>query len=203
MDIYRIPRVVHSLYRDFVWELPEKEKTIYLTFDDGPTEMATSWILKTLGEFGAKATFFCVGNNVKKLPHLHEEILEQGHAVGNHTFSHVKNRKLSPEAYLEEVVLTSDYIDSKNFRPPYGRISQAQAKLVQDAGYRIIMYSLLTNDFNPDLDSGVILDRSIKLTKKGSLVVFHDSKKAFGHLQFVLRPYLGFLKSEGYKFKVL
>ncbi len=201
MHIFRIPKFVYGIYKNFIWEIPSDEKVLYLTFDDGPTETTTKWILEILEKYNAKATFFCVGQNADENPKLLQKITDAGHSVGNHTYNHLNNRETDADKYFENVDKCAKIINSKLFRPPYGRISSKQATKLLGNEYKIIMYSVLTNDFDADLYPNFILQKSIKQTKTGSIVVFHDSIKAFENLKFVLPKYLEYFFKQGYSFK--
>lgn len=203
MRIFKIPKFVHSIYKEFTWEYPGESKTLYLTFDDGPTRELTQWILNTLDEFNAKASFFCVGNNVLKNPGLAQEILDRGHIMGNHTFDHVKNTEQSTAEYVANVERCAEVIDSRFFRPPYGRITPDQAKALTAKGYKIIMYTVLTNDFNPRLSPEFVFTKSVKQSNPGNIVVFHDNLKAKERLVYVLPRYLEFFSKLNYQFEVV
>jgi peptidoglycan/xylan/chitin deacetylase (PgdA/CDA1 family) len=201
MHIFKIPKLVHGIYNRFIWDIHTKEKILFLSFDDGPNQGTTEFILNQLDIYKAKATFFCVGENVAKYPLLYQKIIDKGHSVGNHTFNHLNNKDTTVNAYIDNVNLCSVYVKSDLFRPPYGRISREQATRVIELGYNVIMYTVLTNDFNPDLDTSYILKRSTGQTSKGSIVVFHDSDKAFANLQKILPAYLEHFSNQGYQFK--
>ncbi len=192
----------HYIYPSLVWKIPAKEKHIYLTFDDGPTPHVTEKVLDLLKEFGVKATFFCVGKNVKNYQHIYLKILNDGHAVGNHTQNHVNGWKTSADKYISEVEEASKHISSKLFRPPYGKLSPVQILKLKKI-YKIVMWSCLSGDFDQSLN----IEHSIKQLKNasqpGAIIVFHDSKKAERNLFEILPEYLQYLASEGFVTKAL
>lgn len=185
----------HKVY----WEIPTEEKVIYLTFDDGPTEELTSYILDVLHDFQAKATFFCVGDNVIKHPHLFEQIKQEGHAVGNHTFHHLKGWKTTTSSYLEDIALCEQAFPSPLFRPPYGKIKPAQVKQVNKT-HHIILWSTLTYDFDKATSPEECLQYAIKETKAGSIIVFHDNIKATINLRYALPRFLHYFSEKGFTF---
>lgn len=198
MRFFYIPNFISKITKRLIWRIPSSERIIYLTFDDGPTNKATEWILETLKEYDAKATFFCVGENVKKYPELMNKILGNEHAVGNHTYSHVNGAKTTCNVYVNDVLKCSEIIQTNLFRPPYGKIKPAQAKAVKELGYEIVMWSVLTYDFD-NISTDLLLKKSIRHTKSGDIIVFHDSKKSIDKLKQVLPVYLEHFKSRGFK----
>ncbi len=176
--------------------------TIFLTFDDGPTPGITEWILGELARFDMKATFFCLGRNVKRYPELYERILQEGHAVGNHTYSHPKGWGVSIKRYLRDVVTAENYIRSNLFRPPYGRISVRKMQALSDR-YKIVMWNIISRDYNRRLRRRTCLNNVIKHVRAGDIVVFHDSEKAFKNLLFALPRTLKFLQEHNLKSKAI
>jgi len=174
------------------------EKQIFLTFDDGPTPEITTQVLLLLKEFQVKATFFCVGKNVETHPEIFREIIEQGHVAGNHTYSHPNGWKTSDKIYLDDIDKASQFIKSKLFRPPYGKISPLQWLYLRKK-YRIALWTCLSKDYSEKLSNNKIFSRIVKATHPGAIIVFHDSKKAWQKLKNVLPEYLEYLKSENYK----
>ena len=179
------------------WDLSGDHREIYLTFDDGPTPVVTPWVLDRLQEAKARATFFCLGRNVDKHPEIYNRILCDGHSVGNHSYSHLKGFRSSVKRYMDDIHLASNMIDSKLFRPPYGRILPGQVKAVLNE-YDIIMWDVLSIDYNSSLSGDRVLKNVINNVKPGSIIVFHDSDKASENLYYALPRTLEFLQEEGY-----
>lgn len=200
MKFYRTPRLFRRVYPGQTWSLPCNEPVIYLTFDDGPTEKLTNWILDTLQEHDAQATFFCVGNNVINYPERYSEILRQGHSVGNHTMHHVNGWKTSFHDYLENVNQASQHISSSLFRPPYGKIKRSQQKKI-GADFRTIMWSFLTYDFDPNVDMHDVFNRYIRSYQQGDILVLHDNVKAEKQLKIILPLLLKWGQEKGIQFK--
>jgi len=185
-----------------VWDMPsEKAKTLYLTFDDGPTEEVTHWILNTLEEYNARATFFCVGGNVARHPEIYEALLDKGHAIGNHTYNHLNGWKTKTADYIGNVAKAAELIQSRLFRPPYGKIKPSQAKALKNKGFQIILWSVLTYDFDRGLDTSEAWKNILKYTLPGSILVFHDHVKAFENLRELLPKTLAHFQSQGYIFE--
>ncbi|MFN4083918.1 MAG: polysaccharide deacetylase family protein [Bacteroidia bacterium] len=198
---YRLPLFVKYLIPHCTWKVNTSDKVLYLTFDDGPHPEITNYVLNLLEKYNAKATFFCVGENVKKYPDVYERILNKGHTTGNHTFHHVNFLKTNRKNYLHEIELASQYIKSDLFRPPYGKILPKTAKIISK-NYKIMMWSLLTRDYDKDLDLNAALNQIYK-AKNGDILVFHDSEKAFKNLQLLLPKTLDFYYQKGYSFNAL
>jgi peptidoglycan/xylan/chitin deacetylase (PgdA/CDA1 family) len=198
MIIARIPRLLRRTFRSLTWELPAGEKNVYLTFDDGPTPEVTEWVLDQLDAYHAKATFFCLGNNVEAFPGLYTEILSRGHAVGNHSYSHKKGFRTSVGSYVEDVDRAAGLIHSDLFRPPYGSILPAQVRALKKR-YRIIMWSVLSVDYNASLEGEQVVRNVVENVRPGSVIVFHDSVKASKNLYAALPAVLEFLRREGYQ----
>ncbi|RSK39765.1 polysaccharide deacetylase family protein [Mangrovimonas spongiae] len=199
----KLPAIVKYVFPNYVWNVNTNKKHIYLTFDDGPTPKITPWVLDQLQKYNAKATFFCIGNNVDKHPEIFNQILSQGHTVGNHTYNHIKGWKTNTNDYVENVIAASKVISSKLFRPPYGRITRKQAHLISEKGFKIIMWSVISVDWDKSLTKETCLNNVIKNTKKGSIVVFHDSVKASKNMQYALPKVLEYYSKKGYEFKSL
>ncbi len=198
-NVYRFARRLFPNY--YHWCIPNDKKEIYLSFDDGPTQELTDKILTILARKNVKATFFLVGENVKKFPQLYNSIISNGHVVGNHTFNHFKGWLVASDVYLDNIRKASDFIKSNLFRPPYGKISIQQAKLVKSE-YKIIMWSLLTRDY----DSKITPEKCFQISKKvksGDIIVFHDNIKAQKNMLFALPLFLDFAIENGYTFKTL
>ena len=199
----KTPLFFKWIFRGCVWNLHNEEKTIYLSFDDGPHPEVTPLVLDILKEYEAKATFFCIGKNVVAYPSVYQRIIDEGHAVGNHTYNHLNGWKTEDEDYLNDVYEAQKYIDSHLFRPPYGRISNFKIKLLSKLRYRmkIIMWTVLSGDFDPQISKETCCDNVILNTKAGSIVVFHDSEKAKEKMLYALPLVLSHFKSKDFNFK--
>jgi peptidoglycan/xylan/chitin deacetylase (PgdA/CDA1 family) len=197
------------MFSNYVWDIPNNENSVYLTFDDGPTPEITQWTLLQLKKYNAKATFFCIGNNVEKHPEIFNSVIQQGHAIGNHTFDHLNGWKTETETYIKnakqcEIRISNQQSEinnrkSKLFRPPYGKIKSKQAKKLMELGYKIIMWDVLSADFDSSITRKKCLNNVISNVQSGSIIVFHDSVKGFKNLEYVLPKTLEFLKQNGYK----
>jgi len=183
-----------------MWHVPTSEKVLFLTFDDGPIPEATPWVLDILHAYGAKATFFCVGDNVRKYPDIFQRILAEGHAVGNHTFNHLKGWGTETSDYLENVERCAEMVSSPLFRPPYGKLKPSQTRLLKSQ-YRIVMWDVLSGDFDPKISPEKCLQNVLENVQPGSIVLFHDSVKAETRMRFALPKVLEKLKSEGWRFE--
>jgi len=198
-----IPKWIQKCFPSLVWQAPStKEAVVYLTFDDGPHPEITPWVLNELKQRGLKASFFCVGDNVRKFPETYQQILNEGHITGNHTMHHMKGWSNSTETYTQNTTEAAQYIKSKLFRPPYGRISRAQIKALLPE-YTIVMWSLLSGDFNPQLNIPKALNQIKRKTQNGSIVVFHDSIKSEAQMKQLLPDYLDYLIANAYTCKTL
>jgi len=196
------PALVRQFYRHFTWKMEGAEKIIYLTFDDGPVPVYTEFVLDALDEHQAKATFFCIGKNVEAHPDIYQRILRSGHSIGNHTWQHLNGWMHSTHAYTEDVRKAEELIPSGLFRPPYGRIRMEQAREIMQK-HKIIMWDVLSYDFHPKVSPERCYKNVTEHSRPGSIVVFHDSEKAFRNVEKVLPKYLKFLNDEGYKFAAL
>lgn len=186
----------------YTWRIPTSDRTLFLTFDDGPIPEVTPWVLNTLRAFEAKATFFCVGDNVRKHPAVFQQVVGDGHAVGNHTFNHLNGWKTDTAAYLQNVAKCQKMVHSNWFRPPYGRLKPAQKKaLLRD--YQIVMWDVLSGDFSPNITPEKCLDNVLAHAKKGSIVLMHDSLKAERNLRYTLPRVLEHFKEKGFQFEAL
>jgi peptidoglycan/xylan/chitin deacetylase (PgdA/CDA1 family) len=182
-----------------IWEIPTSEKVLYLTFDDGPVAGITDKALEILDSYQAKATFFCVGDNVRKYPDIYEKIIAAGHRTGNHTFHHLNGWKTPDKEYVEDIELASEAIKSQLFRPPYGRIRRSQVRQLSKS-YQIIMWSLLAGDFDPRETSEQCFRRVVRYAKHGSVIVLHDQQKTAGIMLKVLPLILEHFSKLGYNF---
>jgi peptidoglycan/xylan/chitin deacetylase (PgdA/CDA1 family) len=184
MRFFQIPKWSRIIYSDAIWDFfLKKNNTIYLTFDDGPCEKSTQWILDLLSKYNAKATFFCLGKNVQQQPALFEAIRKQGHTIANHGMNHLDGFKSTTAEYLADASEASKHIHSSLFRPAYGRIKKPQYTALKKQGFQIVFWSLLTYDFDSSFSSEKRLELIRKKTKGGSILVFHDSEKALPQLQ--------------------
>ena len=197
------------LYPSLIWSKYADEKVIYLTFDDGPIPDVTEWVLETLSLYNAKATFFCVGDNVRKHPSVFHQVVDAGHQVGNHTFNHIVGWKNSTSDYLDNIEKCQaimahhqPQVLSTLFRPPHGRITRKQIRALSES-YQIVMWDVLSGDYSAQLPKEQCLKKSIEYTKPGSIIVFHDSIKAEANLRYVLPRYLEYFHKKGFLFKKL
>lgn len=203
MFIEQIPNIVRAFYPTVLWRKDKNKKVIYLTFDDGPTEELTHWILKTLDEFGVKATFFCIGNNAEKYPEIVDEIRQNGHSVGIHGYEHRRGLYKEGEAYFSDIEKSKNIIKSNLFRPPHGNITPSQAKKLKNLGYNVVLWDVITRDYNPSLSEEKVLDIAKKYTRNGSIVVFHDSRKAFKNMKYAFPKAVKYWLDNGYTFETL
>jgi peptidoglycan/xylan/chitin deacetylase (PgdA/CDA1 family) len=203
MKFYTIktPSIIKRLFSSYTWCFSSVPKNIYLTFDDGPTPEVTEFVLNELKKFNAKATFFCIGKNVKCHHDLYERILEEGHAVGNHTFNHLNGFVTNNKEYIENVQHAAAHIHTNLFRPPYGKIKSSQGKELLKQGYRIIMWDVLSGDFDKNITPEKCLENVLKSTANGSIVVMHDSLKAKEKIYYSLPKILAHYSEKGYEFK--
>lgn len=207
--MFRTPSILPFLFPTLTWRVKTSEKELFLTFDDGPISGPTEFVLEELEKFNAKATFFCIGDNICKHPEIFQRIVAEGHEIGNHTFHHLKGWGTSTEKYVDNVKLCQDQISSfqppaskKLFRPPYGRIRGKQIDHLKDQ-YKIIMWDVLTSDYAQSQSPEKCLRGSIRATRPGSIVVFHDSLKAEKNIRYVLPRYLQHFSGLGFTFKIL
>jgi peptidoglycan/xylan/chitin deacetylase (PgdA/CDA1 family) len=203
--------IIKKMFSNYTWDVSNTENTVYLTFDDGPIPEITPWVLEELKKYNLKATFFCIGENIDKHPEIFHKVIKEGHSIGNHTFNHLNGWKTATEAYIENVRLCEEVIEkaidynlkSKIFRPPYGKLKTAQLKAIRKLGYKIIMWDVLSADFDTTISKEKCLDNVLSNVKPGSIIVFHDSTKAFKNLEYVLPKTLGFLKENNFNCAVL
>ncbi|MES3019296.1 MAG: polysaccharide deacetylase family protein [Bacteroidota bacterium] len=205
MYLTNSPFWLRWLYPTLTWHKNRKEKYVYLTFDDGPIPVVTPFVLNTLKNFNVHATFFCIGNNVSNHPEIYNEILSGGHTVGNHTFNHLKGWKTTDTEYMLNIEKCAGLVNSNLFRPPYGRIRTSQIRSLQalHPKMEIIMWDVLSGDFDPGISADRCVQNVFKNVKNGSIIVFHDSEKAFPRLKHALPVVLEILQSQGYDFKTL
>ena len=212
----KTPDFVKTLFPNFIWNIDTNNKVLYLTFDDGPTPEITDWVLSTLKNFNAKATFFCIGNNIEKHPEIFQNIIEEEHSIGNHTYNHLKGWKHKTTDYIEDVEKTQRLINSKFknpnifdrnssivnlFRPPYGKFKTKQSKQLQQLGYKIILWDVLSYDWDKSVSEETCLKNITTAAKEGSIVVFHDSVKASKNLTMCFLKYWNTIVKEGLNLK--
>ena len=213
MDFYWIKtnRLIKQLFSKQIWDLPNTERKIYLTFDDGPTPEVTEWVLSLLKAHNVKATFFCIGDNIRKYPEIFKQVVAEGHRIGNHTYNHLQGWKTSNKKYLENIsecektMQQSEYNSTQTnlFRPPYGKIGTVQAAKLRKLGYKIIMWDVLSADFDVRITPEECLKNVISNTAQGSIIVFHDSRKAFKNLEYALPETIKILKEKGFVFDTI
>lgn len=203
----KTPWWLKKIYPNRLWSMPVSDKTIYLTFDDGPHPVATPFVLDELKKYNAKATFFCIGKNVIEFPDLYKRIINEGHSIGNHTQHHLNGWKTETNKYLNDVKSASVHIKTSLFRPPYGRLRSAQAKRITNAmnnkAAKVVMWDVLSGDYDEKLSKEKCLENVLDKTRNGSIIVFHDSAKAFPRLEFVLPLFLSDFTQKGFNFKAL
>jgi peptidoglycan/xylan/chitin deacetylase (PgdA/CDA1 family) len=201
----KTPRWVKRFFSQLIWDGPKKEKVVYLTFDDGPTPEITEWVMDQLDCYGFKATFFLIGDNLRKYPEIGKKIVEKEHSIGNHTFNHWNGWRYATTNYLENSSQCAQEIEAKLelkcslFRPPYGKIKPSQIRQLRKKGYSIIMWDILTYDWDNSKSPDFCLNTITKNIQPGSIIVFHDSKKASGNLKVVLPKALEYLSKNGYR----
>ena len=196
------PRLFRKFFPRAFWYCPRAEKTVYLTFDDGPIPEVTPYVLSVLREHNIKATFFMVGDNVRKHPDVFQMVRSEGHCVGNHTFNHVQGFKMKTSEYVDNVEKADSYIHSALFRPPHGQFSHNLENALCGK-YKIVLWDVVTRDYNKKLSGEYVLNVVKKYTRNGSVIVFHDSLKSEERLKYALPRAIEWLKAEGYKFDVI
>ncbi|RXE72320.1 polysaccharide deacetylase family protein [Muribaculaceae bacterium Isolate-002 (NCI)] len=199
MWIEQPPLLYRLLFPEAIWRVKKrKRKVAYLTFDDGPIPEVTPWVLDTLDRYGVKATFFFVGDNVRKYPHLYEEVKRRGHSYGNHTMHHLQGFKTPRMRYMRDITEADALIDSPLFRPPHGLLRWAQAKAIKKH-YNIVMYDLVTRDYSIKMTPALVFYNIRRYARNGSIIVFHDSLKAERNMKEVLPRAIEWLRNEGYE----
>ncbi len=199
----KTPAWIKYLFNKQIWAVETDRKVLFLTFDDGPIPEVTPWVLNELAKYNAKATFFCIADNVCKHPKEYQQILANGHQVGNHTFSHVNGWKVNTNQYLNNVEKANEYIDSKRFRPPHGKLKPSQVKALIRQGYKIIMWDVLSADFDQNIPPERCLENVLNNMEKGSILVFHDSLKAKENLYYTLPKVLKHFSELGFSFEII
>lgn len=205
MYLVKSPRLLKWYYPSLVWNKSRTDRVIYLTFDDGPIPDVTPFVLKTLEYFDVKATFFCIGDNIRKHPDIYQQLLTAGHQVGNHTFNHLRGWDTEDDTYVENFIRCQELTNTTLFRPPYGRIKKSQISAIRTRypNIQIIMWDVLSGDFDLQLSPEKCLENVLKHLENGSIIVFHDSIKAFERLKYVLPLLLKELTFKGYRFETL
>jgi len=222
MYLIKSPLLLKWYYPSLLWNKSRTEKVIYLTFDDGPIPNVTDFVLKTLKAFDAKATFFCIGDNIVKHPEVYAKVINDGHAIGNHTFNHLKGWKTDDETYLQNTLKCQQLTQTNLFRPPYGRIKKSQIRSLEsliwsskfmapnnsqlpalNSKLKIVMWDVLSGDFDINLSPEKCYQNVINHTENGSIIVFHDSLKAFDRLEYTLPLVLKYFTEKGFTFSTL
>ena len=200
--IHKIPSVIQFFSKDLVWNINKNcsSKNLYLTFDDGPHPQSTPIILDCLRQFNAKATFFCQGNYVAQYPSLYQKIIEQEHQIGNHTYDHISGWKSSTDVYCNNVEQCAKYVSSNLFRPPYGQITRKQIQVLKNK-YYIIMYNIISGDFDSTLSTKYCYKKTIRYAKAGDIILFHDNLKSISKVQYLLSSCLDYWSAEGFTFE--
>lgn len=204
---FTTPKLAHYLFPKLIWNIRNRENKIFLTFYDGPIPGPTEEVLEILSNHQVKATFFCVGDNIRKYPHIYTKILNEEHQIGNHTFHHLKGWKSDTRTYIKDVMACNEImqkygkLETSLFRPPYGKISFRQISRLKD--YRIIMWDVLSRDFDHRFTSQVILANIKKHTRSGSIIVFHDSLKSIDKIKKILPDYIMYCQQKGFKFSTI
>lgn len=201
MFIEQPPQFIRRLYPRACWRMNASEKSVYLTFDDGPIPEVTPWVLDVLDKYHIKATFFMVGDNVRKHPDEYKMVVERGHRIGNHTYNHLKGFEELTERYIANIDKADCYLSTDLFRPPHGLMRMDQYRALSER-YRIIMWDLVTRDYNPNLNGRQILRKVKQYARNGSIITFHDSLRSVHNLHYALPRAIEWLMQEGYEFKV-
>ena len=201
MFIEQVPGIFRYLFPKALWRMNPKEKAVYLTFDDGPIPVVTPWVVDLLGKYGIKATFFMVGDNVRKHPQEFKYVVDNGHRIGNHTFNHLKGFITSTDRYIENVELANTYIKSNLFRPPHGFLNHRLYNRLSK-NYKFVMWDLVTRDYSHRMCGKDVLANIKKYTRNGSIITFHDSLRSESNLKYALPRAIEWLQEQGYSFKV-
>lgn len=202
MYLVKTPQFIQSLFPNFIWKIPGNDAILYLTFDDGPIPEVTPWVLEMLKQYEAKATFFCVGDNIRKHPCVFNEVLAGGHSLGNHTFHHLNGWSTDNIRYFHDVRQGARAVKTEFFRPPYGRLTRRQAQFLQ-RHYEIVMWDVLSGDFDAQINGEQCFQNVIANAQPGSIVVFHDSLKAEAQLRYALPRVLDYYSNLGFQFEAI
>jgi peptidoglycan/xylan/chitin deacetylase (PgdA/CDA1 family) len=205
MYLVKTPWLLKTIYPALTWHKSRDSRCIYLTFDDGPIPIVTPFVLNILKQFNARATFFCIGDNVNKHPDIYKQLITDGHSIGNHTYNHLKGWVTDDETYVANFLKCDEILHASLFRPPYGRAKRSQVRLLRqiNPALQTIMWDVLSGDFDQQLQPEQCLKNVLKHTENGSIVVFHDSLKAFPRLEYTLPRALEHWSNQGYAFEVL
>ena len=201
MFIEQPPQFIRQLYPRACWRMSASERAVYLTFDDGPIPEVTPWVLDVLDKYNVKATFFMVGDNARKHPNEFKMVIERGHRIGNHTHNHLRGLEVSTEHYIDNIEKAAGHLETDLFRPPHGFMRFKQYRALCDR-YRIIMWDLVTRDYNPKLTGEQILEKVKRYVRPGSIITFHDSLRSINNLHYALPRAIEWLLAEGYSFKI-
>lgn len=201
----KMPRWISAFYKQCIWSVPVTEKKVFLSFDDGPHPTITPFVLDELKKYNARASFFCIGKNVLAFPEVYKRIIDEGHTVGNHSFTHLNGWKTNDAIYLDDIAEAKKYIDSNLFRPPYGRITRFQLDQLNKPRFKLktVMWTVLSGDFDTKITPEKCLENVMNNCKPGSIIVFHDSEKAMERMRFALTGTLEQLSKQGYSFEKL
>ncbi len=202
MYLVKTPKLIQGLFPNYVWRVPDQKKVLYLTFDDGPNEKITPWVLNQLSEYNAKATFFCVGKQIDSHPEIHQHLKASGHLVANHSFTHLNGWSSENISYFHDVRQGANRSKSTLYRPPYGHLKVKQAQFLQ-RHYRIIMWDVMSGDFDENIDANQVTSNVINHATEGSIIVFHDTLQAFPRLEKALPAILSYFNHLGFTFENL
>jgi peptidoglycan-N-acetylglucosamine deacetylase len=203
--LIKTPRLLKATFSSCIWHIKNSANSVYLTFDDGPHPIITPFVLDILKQFNAKATFFCIGKNVADHPEVYQRVIDEGHAIGNHTYHHVNSWKVKSEQYLENIIEAERIIQSNLFRPPYGKLTSSALRRIKNHNpkTKVVMWDVLTGDFDTKLSPQDCLKHTINSTETGSIIVFHDSEKAFERLAYALPRFMKYAANKKWQFKKL
>ncbi|MFO7370381.1 MAG: polysaccharide deacetylase family protein [Bacteroidales bacterium] len=202
MNLVKIPRILKKIFPEITWDIRGSKPALYLTFDDGPTPDITSRVLSELDRFQAKATFFCIGRNVERHPDIYRQVVDKGHAVGNHTYSHLKGWYTANKEYYDDISLAARFIHSSLYRPAYGMITPVQLKYLRQQ-YQVVLWDVMSYDFDFNTSPEQCLSNVIRYARPGSVVVFHDSVKASEKTLYALPRVLEHFAEKGWGFKAI